>query len=377
MNIRRILSVSRKEYLHLIRDFRSLYLAFAIPVLLLFIFGYALSLDVDDVMTVVVDHDRTEESRQLIRSLEASSYFRVVAYLRDSDAVVDFLDHNEAILGFIIPPKWTENLKSDRKSQIQVIIDGSDPNLAGITRSYVTSFLAGKNQELLAQFLNRKGLEKINTPVEGSIRVWFNEDLESTNFIVPGITAIIIIIVGALLTSMVIAREYENGTMETIRSLPLEAHEFLLGKAIPYFIIGITDVLIAVMMGQFLFGVVMKSSFLLMVTASSIYLFVALGIGLLISTITRSQLVANQLAILVTYLPSFMLSDFVFPIENMPTVFQKITYLVPARYYIDILMGIYLRKLSLLDLWPSFIVLIVMFFVLAALNIFALRKGGM
>ena len=377
MNIRKVFSVSRKEYLHLIRDFRSLYLAFFIPVLLIFIFGYALSLDVDDVATVVVDYDRTEDSRHLISRLEASSYFRVIAYLRDSHFVADYLDNNKAVLGFIIPPDWTENLRSDRKSPLQVIMDGSDPNLAGISKSYVMAFLAGINQELLVEFLNRNGMEEINMPVEGSIRVWFNEDLESTNFIVPGIIAIIIIIVGALLTSMIIAREYENGTMETIRSLPLKASEFLVGKAAPYFLIGLTDVLIAVMMGQFLFGVVMKSSFWLMVVASSIYLFVALCIGLLISTLTKSQLVANQMAILITYLPSFMLSNFVFPIENMPVILQKLTYLVPARYYIDILTGIYLRNLNLPELWPNFVVLIAMIFILGFLNLVILKREGL
>jgi ABC-2 type transport system permease protein len=377
LNLRKVLSVARKEYLHLIRDFRSLYLAFIIPVLLIILFGYALSLDVDEVKTVVVDYDKTEDSRDLIRRLESSSYFSVVTYLRDSDGVADYLDYNKAVLGFIIPPDWTENLRSDRKSPLQVIIDGSDPNLAGITRSYVMAFLAGENQKFLLSFLNRNGLEKINMPVEGRIRVWFNEDLESSNFIVPGIIAIILIIVGALLTSMVIAREYENGTMETIRSLPLKAPEFLIGKAIPYFLIGFIDMLIAVMMGQFLFGVVMKSSFWVMVSASSIYLFVALCIGLLISTLTKSQLVANQVAILITYLPSFMLSNFVFPIENMPSVLQKITYFVPARYYIDILTGIYLRDLGLLELWPDFLVLMLMFSILVILNVMVLRREGL
>ena len=182
------------------------------------------------------------------------------------------------------------------------------------------------NQNQLVRFLNRNGLEEIQPPVEGRIRVWFNEDLESRNFIVPGIIAIIIMIVGALLTSLVIAREYENGTMETILSLPVRPSEFLIGKAIPYFLIGLADVLMAILMGQLLFGVVMKSSFWLMVTASSIYLGVALCIGLLISSLTKSQLVANQMAILVTYLPSLLLSNFVFPQENMPVVLKLVSY---------------------------------------------------
>jgi ABC-2 type transport system permease protein len=213
--------------------------------------------------------------------------------------------------------------------------------------------------------------------VEGRIRVWFNEDLESRNFIVPGIIALIIMIVGALLTSLVIAREYENGTMETIRSLPVQAVEFLLGKAIPYFLIALVDVLVAILMGQLLFNVVMKSSFWLMIMASCVYLGVALCVGLLISTLTKSQLVANQMAILVTYLPSLLLSNFVFPRENMPALLKMITYIIPATYYIDILNGLYLRNVSLSYLWPSFLVLFLMFLFLSALNILILKKEGL
>jgi len=377
VNPRNIKAIARKEYFHLIRDFRSLYLAFIIPLLLILLFGYALSLDVDNIKTVVVDYDKTELSRDFIRKLDSSTYFHVFHYLESANAAVDYLDENLAAMAIIIPPHWTENLKADRKSPLQVIIDGSDPNYAGSTRAYMTAFIAQINQEQLLAFINRQGLKRLKPPVEGRIRVWFNEDLESRNFILPGIIAVIIIIVGALLTSLVIAREYENGTMETIRSLPISAAEFLIGKAIPYFFIGLTDVLVAVFMGQVLFGVVMKSSFWLMVAASSVYLGVALGIGLLISTLTKSQLAANQMALLVTYLPSFLLSNFVFPQENMPVVLKGISFMIPATYYIDILNGLYLRNLGLTQLWSSYLVLVLMFFLLAAFNLAALRKEGL
>jgi len=220
-------------------------------------------------------------------------------------------------------------------------------------------------------------MRKINPPVEARVRVWFNEDLESRNFIVPGIIAIIIMVVGAMLTSLVVAREYENGTMETILSLPIGAGEFLTGKAIPYFLIGIADVLVAVFMSQVLFGIVMRSNFWLMVLASSIYLSVALSLGLLISILTKSQLVANILAVLLTYLPSLLLSDFVFPVVNMPKVLQMITYAVPATYFIDILNGLYLRNVGLINLWTSYLILIAMFIVLSITNLVLMRRGGM
>jgi len=377
VNLKNVKAIARKEYFHLIRDFRSLYLAFFIPLLLILLFGYALSLDVQDIQTVVVDHDRTMESRDFIRKLNASLYFKIVDHLADSSAAIESLDRNQAILAIVIPPGWTADLKSDRKSPLQVIIDGSDPNFAGSTRAYIMAYISRANQNQLVEFLNRQGLEKIKTPVEGRIRVWFNEDLESRNFIIPGIIALIIMIVGALLTSLVIAREYENGTMETIRSLPVRSGEFLIGKALPYFFIGLVDVLVAILMGQLLFGVVMKSSFWLMIMASSIYLGVALCIGLLISTLTKSQLVANQMAILVTYLPSLLLSNFVFPKENMPAILKLVTFIVPATYYIDILNGLYLRNLTLSYLWPSFLVLFLMFLFLSAVNMVVLKKEGL
>ena len=377
MNIIHIKAIAKKEFYHLIRDFRSLYLAFIIPILLILIFGYALSLDVDNVKTVVVDYDKTELSRDFIRTLDASSYFNVIQHLSNTAAVTGYLDQGRTTMAIIIPPDWTRDIKADRETPLQVLLDGSDPNFAGISRGYITAFVERYNLDRLIDFLSRHGKEKINPPVEARIRVWFNEDLESRNFIVPGIIAIIIMIVGAMLTSLVVAREYENGTMETILSLPIRAGVFLTGKAIPYFLIGIADVLVAVFMGQALFGIVMRSNFWLMVLASSLYLLVALSLGLLISIVTKSQLVANILAVLITYLPSLLLSDFVFPVVNMPTVLQLITYVVPATYFIDILNGLYLRNLGLMNLWTSYLILAVMFMVLSVMNLVLMKREGM
>jgi ABC-2 type transport system permease protein len=372
-----IKAIARKEFYHLIRDFRSLYLAFFIPLLLILMFGYALRLDVDDIKTVVMDHDKNELSRDFILKLDASSYFDVGQHLPDSLTVTKYIDKGWATMAVIIPPGFTEDLKADRTVSIQILLDGSDPNFAGISRGYITSFVEGYNGHLLMKFLNRQGIQKTDPPVEGRIRVWFNEDLESRNFIIPGIIAIIIMIAGAILTSLVIAREYENGTMETILSLPIRGGEFLIGKAVPYFFITLIDVLIAVFMGQVLFGVIIKSSFWLMVLASVIYIAVALSLGLLISIVTKSQLVANQMAILITFLPSMMLSNFVFPIENMPKVLQLVTYIVPATYFIDILNGLYLRNLGIAHLWPSYLILFLMVMVLSNVVFFMLKREGM
>lgn len=379
MNPRNIQAVARKEVYHLIRDARSLILAFAIPLFLILLFGYALSLDVDNIETSVVDQDRTDLSRDFLRRLDASPYFHVGSYLEDPRAVDSFLDNGRTIMAVIIPPDWTQAIRSDRAAPLQVILDGSDPNFAGIARGYINAFLERENHDFLLHFLNRQGVDEtaFRPPIEARVRVWFNEDLESRNFIIPGIIAVIIMIAGAMLTSLVIAREYENGTMETIKSLPLTASEFLTGKAIPYFGIGLIDVLIAVLMGQVLFGIVMKSSFWLMILASSLYLAVALALGLLISIVTKSQLVANQGAILITYLPSLLLSDFVFPVVNMPVPLQLLTRIVPATYYIDIQSGIYMKNLGFLQMWPSFAVLAAMLALLGAASLAGLKREGM
>ena len=377
MKFIRLKAIVRKEFYHLIRDYRSLYLAFAIPLILIILFGYALSLDVDNVGTVFVDYDKSELSRDFIRKLDASSYFHVSGILPQTSDAIDFLDHDRAKVIIVIPPNFMKSIRADREIQMQIIIDASDPTFGNIIRGYITSFTEQYNQKLLVSFLNRQGQEQIKPPVDGRIRIWFNEDLESRNFIIPGIIAVIIMIVGALLTSLIIAREYENGTMETIKSLPVHAAELLLGKAIPYFFIGLTNVLIAILLGQLLFGIVMKGNFWLMILSASLYLSVALSLGLWISITTKSQLMANQLAILTTYLPSLLLSNFVFPVINMPKFLQLITLAVPARYFIDILSGIYLRNLGFAYLWPSMLVLALMFSVLTAINYRLLKKEGL
>jgi len=377
MSPRRVKAIVRKEFYHLIRDFRSLYLAFIMPLILILLFGYALSLDVDNVETVVVDQDRTDASRDFVRALDASAYFHVGVQLGDARGVAEELDHGRAMLAVIIPPGWASDIRAGRAAPLQILLDGSDPNFSNITRGYITSFTAAYDQKLLLEFLNRGGMSSIEPPVEARIRVWFNEDLESRNFIIPGIIAVIIMIAAAMLTSLVIAREYENGTMETLKSLPLSAAELFLGKAIPYFFIALTDVLIAVLMGQLLFGIVMKAGFWLMILASSIYILVALTLGLFISTATKSQLLANQGAILITFLPSMLLSNFVFPVSNMPKILQALTYVVPARYYIEILSGIYLKNLTFIQLWQDFMVLSIMCVLLAGLNLKLLKKEGL
>jgi ABC-2 type transport system permease protein len=375
-SIRKIIAVTQKEYRHIVRDYRSLYLAFILPLLLVLLFGFALSLDVENIRTVVVDLDNTFLSRDLILRLDASPYFKVEKRLPTSEAAALALDRGEATLAIIIPPGWTKNINADRPGEIQVLLDGSDPNFGSVAQGYITTFIEEENERRLTDYLKRVG-ERRALPVEARIRVWFNEEMESKNLIIPGIIGVIIMIVGAMLTCLVIAREFENGTMETIKSLPINAWEFLLGKALPYFAIAFIDILVAVIMGKVLFGVAMKGSFWLFILAAILYIFVAVNLGLLISTATRSQLVANQIAPIVTFLPSVLLSDYIFPQVNMPTVLSFLTYLVPATYFIHCLKGVFMKNIGFYFLWPDLIILAVMATVIGLVNVFLLKKEGL
>jgi len=375
-DLRKIIAVTKKECRHVIRDYRSLYLAFILPFVLVLLFGYALSLDVENIETVVADMNFSPESRDFVRRLDASPYFHVQSYTKNAEEAVRFLDTGRATVAVIIPPDWSTHLSADRPAELQVIIDGSDPNFGSIAQGYITGFIERENAERLKRYLN-KGGEKREIPVEARMRVWFNEDLESKNLIIPGIIGVIIMIVGAMLTCLVIAREFENGTMETIKSMPIKAWVFLVGKAIPYFVITFIDIIVAIIMGQVLFGVVMKGTVGLFLVAAALYIGVAVNLGLFISTATKSQLVANQVAPIVTFLPSVLLSDYIFPQVNMPVVLGYMTYFIPATYFIHCLKGVYMKNLNFSYLWPDLLVLFVMATILALANIRLLKKEGL
>lgn len=346
MNLRRTQAVARKEFLHIVRDPRSLYMALATPLLLLLLFGYALSLDVNQVPTVVYDLDQTSASRDLIERFRGSSYFKV-ARVADSPANLNrAIDRGQALVGIVLNPGFGSDLKAGREAVVQVILDGSDANTANIALGYaqgLVSLYAAEMRALARQRLGAPELKGIDT----RIRVIFNSDLKSRNYIVPGLIAVILMMVAAILTSLCIAREWENGTMEQLLSTPLRPVELLLGKLVAYFAIGMADMVIAIVTGVFLFEVPLRGSVLLLVATSAIFCFGALCWGIMISAAARNQLIAYQLGILSSFLPAFLLSGFIYSIENMPQVIQVITYLVPARYFVTILKGIFLKGVGI------------------------------
>lgn len=355
----RIAAVARKEAVHVFRDRRSLYLALGIPIMLLVLFGYALSLDVDDIPLAVWDQDRSPQSRELIDRLTSSGYFRLVLYTNSYREIVDAVDKREVTLGLCIPWDFARDMKKQKDTALQILVDASDSTRAGIAIGYFNVITTIFRQDLLLQELTRQAVTKINIPIEPRIRLLYNPELKSRINIIPGLIAIIMMVIAALLTSLTVVRERETGTMEQLFSTPVKPQELIIGKLIPYFALGYIDLVIVYLMSQYVFDVPFRGSLLLMFIVSGLFLIGALSLGLLISAIAQTQLFATQLALLGTFLPSFLLSGFVFPIANMPDLVQLISYIIPARYYVTILRGIYLKGVGVEILGFQIIMLLV------------------
>jgi len=344
MNVFRVLAVARKETRQIVRDSRSLYLALGIPVMLMILFGYALSLDVDNIPLAAWDLDRSPESREFLDQLTSSGYFNLVLYTDSYDKIVELIDRNKVSVGAIIPHDFGRNLKKGKQAPVQAIVDGSDSTRAGIAMVYFETIVADFEAEFQQKAMFRQAIAaRVVPPVDARIRLLYNPELQSRNNIVPGLIAIIMMVIAALLTSLTIVRERETGTMEQLISTPIKSNELIVGKLIPYFVLGYVDLVGVYLMGRYVFAVPFRGSLLLMFSVSSIFLIGALSLGFLISVIASNQFFATQLALLGTFLPTFLLSGFVFPISNMPQVLQAITYIIPARHLIPILRAIFLK----------------------------------
>ncbi len=375
LKLQRIWAVARKEVLHVARDPRSMGMAIAIPMLLVVLFGYALTLDVDRVPLVVWDQSGTPASRDLVSRFAGSRYFSLRHYTDNYRDIERSIDSREALIAVIIPIDFARRINAGRKAQVQAILDGSDPNTATFALAYAQSVVSVYSRDVtVAQLRRYIGIPPGSGEVDLRPRVWFNADMISKNYIFPGLIAIISMIIAALLTSLTIAREWETGTMEQLVSTPLKGPELIVGKLVPYFAIGILDMVLSVLLGEFFFHIPLRGSLWLLFGMSVIFLAGALSLGMLISIITRSQLLASQLALVATMLPAFLLSGFIFPIDNMPAPIRGITYLVTARYFVTILRGIYLKDVGL-DILAGEAGLLVLFsIVVIALSVMKFRK---
>ncbi len=357
MNPIRIKAIIKKEFVQIRRDARSLALAIALPMLLLVLFGFALSLDVDKVPMVVWDQSQTPLSRAYLLNFQNSRYFKITGYAGSYTQIENNIDRDISMMALVIPYDFSRQLEAGKPSPVQLLVNGSDSNTAAIALGYVSAVTQSYNRKMVETELAKSG-RKLLLPVDLRPRVWFNPELKSRNYIIPGLIAVIMMIIAALLTSQTIAREWERGTMEQLISTPVSVPELILGKLVPYFVIALLDISIAVAMGEFVFAVPLRGSILLLFTISSIFLIGVLGLGILISVVTKTQLLASQLALLATFLPTFILSGFIYPIANMPVAIQLITYLIPARYFISILKSLYLKGGGIRFFWLDIIYLL-------------------
>ncbi len=343
IDVRRTIAIARKEALHIVRDTRSLYLAMGIPVMLLFLFGYALSLDVDEIPLAVWDQDNTPESREIIDRMTSSGYFTLEQRVGSYHEIVDAVNRRKVTVAAVIPYDFAADIDGLHGAEIQLLVDASDASRANIAINYFNAIVSIYDMDRRLEELQRQAVTELEVPVEPRIRLLYNPELESRINIIPGLIAIIMMVIAALLTSLTVVREWESGTMEQLISTPVRARELIIGKLIPYFGLGYLDLTMVYVLSQYVFDVPFRGDLLLMFVLSGLFLIGALCLGLLISAAADTQLFATQFALLGTFLPSFLLSGFVFPISNMPSPIQAASYVVSARYYIVILRGIYLK----------------------------------
>ena len=341
MNRTRLVAVARKEWLQIRRDARSLYLAFVLPLLLLMLFGYAISFDIRNIRLAVLDRSQTAASRELIASFESSGYFSIVGQLDrlgDADRV---LADGHAKLVLVIPPGFAADLGSGKPAEVQLLLDGSDANTATIAQNYADAIVAGYSTRAIVRG------RSVALPVRAENRVWYNESLESRNMIVPGLVAVIMSIIAAMLTALTIAREWERGTMEQLAATPVHRLEVVIGKLLPYIGIGLFDVAIATGLGLVIFHVPFRGDVLLLAVMTLMFLIGALGLGMFISAAMKSQILATQVAMIATFLPALLLSGFIFSIATMPWILRAVSRVVPARYYVSVTKGIFLKGVGI------------------------------
>ena len=365
--VRTVRAIMRREFIDVLRDRRSLILTFLYPITMLIMYGYGIRFDVDNVQLTVLDRSETPPSRALVLDLVSSGYFRLVRHAADERDVERDLMTDRARAAVVIPYDFADRLEVGEPTAVQVLIDGSDSNTATIAQGYALAIVNGFDAR-------RRAGPDAHPLIEVQSRVWYNPELRSVNFIVPGVIAVIMMIVGAILTALSIVKEKERGTLEQILVSPIRPVEMIIGKIVPYVIIALIDLAIIIAAGYVLFAVPIKGSLAALALFSLLYLICALGVGVFVSTVADTMQNAMLLAIFLSLLPSVLLSGFVFPIEYMPLPIQAVTYLFPGRYFVDAIRGIYLKGVGLSVLWPDALLLVAFGTGIVALSISRFRE---
>jgi ABC-2 type transport system permease protein len=346
----RLLHMMRKEFIELSRDPRLFSIVIIAPIVQLTVLGYAATTDVKDVPTVIVDADRSAESRELISRFEASSNFKIVGLLGSTNEIDRWLDHGDAWMAVSIPPDYGARVAAGRPTTIQVAADGTDSNSTTVALGYAQTLIAGYALDLMDRAAPQPGVARL---VQPEIRVWFNPRLISREFMIPGIVALLLLVVTTNLSAMAVVREREIGTLEQLNVTPLARWELILGKLLPYAAIGVIDVVLVLLVAVYWFEVPLRGSVPLLFGMTVVYLMTTLGLGLFVSTISNTQQQAMITAVFFFAMPMLYLSGFIFPIENMPQWVQLITYLIPLRYFLVIVRGIFQKGVGLEVFWPQ------------------------
>jgi ABC-2 type transport system permease protein len=367
MSFTRMLAVAKKEVVQILRDSRSLFIVIIMPVTLMLMFGYGVNLDLKGMPVYVLDRDGSQQSQDLLKRFQASEYFKVVKVVDGYPAITRALDDGHAKMGIVIPWDFSQRLQAGGPVQVQALVDATDDNSANVLIGYAQAVVQSYSAQMQSDWLQQRGQSLQPAPVSVETRTWYNEDLESSAFIIPGVLALVMSVIGAFLTSLTIAREWERGSMEQLISTPVSAMEIMFGKLTPYFVLGMFDVIVCALIAIYWFHVPFRGSFVTLMVSSALFLIVVLSLGFYISVMAKSQFAACQIALLVTFLPAFLLSGFLFSIEQMPIVLQWITRIMPARYYVTLLKKIFLKGMPTAMLYTELIPLAVFAFVLALL----------
>jgi ABC-2 type transport system permease protein len=376
MNLGRVAAITRKEFLQVRRDPRSLLIALFMPIMLLGLLGYGVRLDAKHVPVYVFDRDGSQDSQALLKRFQASDYFALERVADNYGEITAAIDAGRCKLALVVPPDFARRLRDGGGVAVQAIVDATDDNTANLAIGYATAVVSGFSQDVQLDWMRRQGLpdRAATAPLSIEFRTWYNEDLESRNFIIPGIVAMVMTLVGALLSSLTIAREWERGTMEQLVSTPVTPREIMVGKLIPYFLIGLVDAALCAVVGIGWFQVPFRGTVATLFVATALFLTVVLGIGFMISVAIPNQLGASSIAILVTLLPTNLLSGFAFPIDQMPAPIRAVTYLVWPRYYVTILKAVFLKGSGLRALAGPLFALVVYAVVVGTLATRAFRK---
>ena len=374
MNLNRLLAVAKKEIIQILRDSRSLAIVVLMPVTLMLLFGYGVNLDLKGLPVYVLDRDGSQQSQDLVKHFQASRYFHIVCAVNDYPSITRSLDDGSAKMAIVIPWNFSQRLTEGGSVEVQALVDATDDNTAAVLIGYTQAVVQGYSAEVQSRWLTRRGQQIQPAPIGVETRTWYNENLESSAFIIPGVLALVMSVIGAFLTSLTIAREWERGTMEQLISTPVSAMEIMLGKLAPYFVLGMFDVIVCALIAIYWFHVPFRGSFLTLLLSSAMFLVVVLSLGFFISVLAKNQFAASQIALLVTFLPAFLLSGFLFSIEQMPVVLQWITRILPARYYVSVLKKIFLKGTPTALLAADLVPLAVFAFVLALLATRAFHK---